>query len=126
MNQPAGPIAIAHRVFPHEDFDQTAHILLKLLRNAQSKFPGAKRSLFLDIDGHRNSNGQFDEDMLELQSKFMREFLIQFLSRTVTPLGDLENPAPQNDAIPEELNLVRVDPPPPSRGSGEPPPNPRF
>jgi hypothetical protein len=126
MNQPAGHIAIAHRVFPHEDFDQTAHILLKLLRNAQSKFPGAKRSLFLDIDGHRNSNGQFDDDMLDLQTKFMREFLLQFLSRAVTPLAEFENPEPQNNSIPEELNLIRVDPPPPSGRSGAPPSNPRF
>jgi hypothetical protein len=126
MNQPADSIAIAHRVFPHEDFDHTAHILLKLLRNAQSKFPGAKRSLYLDIDGHRNSTGHFDHDMLDLQSKFMTEFLLQFLTRAVTPLAEFENPQPQNNAIPEELNLVRVDPPPTPGRSGQPPSNPRF
>ena len=109
MNHPTGPIA--HRVLAHEDFDQTAHKLLKLLNNAQRKFPGAKRSLFLEIDGHRNSNGGFDDEMLELQSKFMQEFLLQFLTRAVTPLAEFGNPDPQNDRIPEELHLVKVDPP---------------
>jgi hypothetical protein len=119
MNHPAGPIAIAHRVLAHEDFDHTAHILLKLLTNAQRKFPGVKRSLFLEIDGHRNSNGGFDDDMLELQSKFMQEFLLQFVTRVVTPLAEFENPEAQNNVIPEELNLIRVDPPSPGTGGPE-------
>ena len=119
MKNPAGPIAIAHRVLAHEDFDRTAHILLQLLTNAQRKYPGAKRSLFLEIDGHRDSNGRFDDDMLELQSKFMHEFLLQFLTRVVTPLAEIKNPNPQNNVIPEELHLIRVDQPPPSDGSGE-------
>ena len=119
MNQAARPIAIAHRVLAHEDFDQTAQILLQLLTKAQREFPGAKRSLVLEIDGHRNSNGGFDDDMLELLSNFMQEFLLQFLTRVVTPLAEIRNPNPQNHAIPEELHLVRVDRPSPFEGSGE-------
>jgi hypothetical protein len=119
MNDPASPLAIAHRVLAHEDFDRSAQILLQLLNDAQRKFPGAKRSLFLEIDGHRNSNGGFDDDMLDLQSKFMHEFLLQFLTRAVTPLAEFENPKPQNNIIPEELHLIRVDRAPPSDGSGE-------
>ena len=119
MNQPARPIAIAHRVLAHEDFDQTAHILLQLLTNAQRQFPGAKRSLFLEIDGHRNSNGGFDDDMLELQSKFMQEFLLQFLTRVVTPLAEFQNTKPQNNVIPGEVNLIRVDPPSAGTGGSE-------
>jgi hypothetical protein len=116
MKNPTDPIAIAHRVLAHEDFERTVQILLKLLNMAQREFPGVKRSLFLEIDGHRNSNGGFDDDMLELQSKFMEEVLLQFVTRAVTPLAEFENPAPQNNIIPEELNLVRVDPPPPTSG----------
>jgi hypothetical protein len=119
MKEPAGPIAIAHRVLAHEEFDQTAYILLKLLNNAQRKFPGTNRSLFLEIDGHRKPNGDFDDDMLELQTKFMDEFLLQFLTRVVTPVAEFKNPNPQNDVIPTELHLVRVDRPPPPDGSGE-------
>ena len=125
MKRTASGIAIAHRVFAHEDFDHTANILLQLLNNAQRQFAGAKRHLYLDIDGHRNSAGGFDDDMLELQSKFMAEFLIQFLTRADTPLGSFQNPNPQNDKIPEEMQLIRVDRPP-SGGLDQSAIKPRF
>ena len=107
MKTPDDAIAIVHRVLAHEDFDETARILLKLLNDAQSKFPGANRYLYLEIDGHRNSKGGFDQDMLELQTKFMGEFLIG----ADTPLAKLKNPKPQNNEIPKELNLIKIDPP---------------
>ncbi len=103
MKNPAKAIAISHRVLVHEDFDRTAQILLSLLRNAQQKFPAAKRCLYLEIDGHRNSQGGFDHEMLDLQSKFMTEFLLQFLSRAETPLAIFENPNPQKNQIPNEF-----------------------
>jgi len=124
MKNPADSIAIAHRVLAHEDFDRTAQILLNLLNNAQRKFPAAKRCLHLEIDGHRDSLGRFDQDMLELQSKFMAEFLIQFLTRAETPLAVIQNPNSQNNQIPEELHLFKVDPP--LGGQGESKTKPRF
>ena len=63
--------------------------------------------------------------MLELQTKFMGEFLIQFLTRVETPLGAFQNPNPQNNVIPESLNLIKVDQPP-SDGLGDFRPKPRF
>ena len=78
-----------------------------------------KRALFLEIDGHRNSNGGFDDDMLELQSNFMQEFLLQFVTRVVTPLAEFENPKPQNNEIPAELHLIQVDPPSAGTGGSE-------
>ena len=125
MKTPDDAIALVHRVLAHEDFDETARILLKLLNDAQSKFPGAKRYLYLDIDGHRNSKGGFDQDMLELQTKFMGEFLIQFLIGADTPLAKLKNPKPQNNEIPKELNLIKIDPPASGR-PGESRIKPRF
>jgi len=125
MKNPSNNIAIAHLVLAHENFDRTAQILLQLLSEAQHQHPGKKRYLFLKIDGHRNSNGGFDDDMHELQSKFMAEFLIQFLTRVETPLGTFQNPNPQNDEIPERLDLVQVDRPAPG-GSDEFKIKPRF
>lgn len=125
MKTPDDAIAIAHRVLAHEDFDDTARILLKLLSDAQLKFLGARRYLYLEIDGHRNSKGGFDEDMLELQTKFMGEFVIQFLSGAETPLAKFKNPKPQNDEIPKELNLLKIDHPA-SGGPGESKIKPRF
>jgi len=56
--------------------------------------------------------------MFELQTKFMGEVLIQFLSGAETPLGGFQNPKPQNDEIPKELNLLKIDHPA-SGGPGE-------
>ena len=112
MRDPADAIAIVHRAHAHEDFNRTAQILLVLLNKAQSQHPGKKRCLYLEIDGHRNSAGGFDNDMFELQSKFMGEFLIQFLTRAESPLGAFQNPNPQNNEIPESLNLIKIDRPP--------------
>jgi hypothetical protein len=59
------------------------------------------------------------------QKEFTIDFLLQFLSRVVMPLFTFENPHPQNDEIPEELNVLSIDGKP-----GEEPPEeerkPRF
>ena len=47
--------------------------------------------------------------MLELQSKFVTKFLMQFLSRMVMPLATLDNPGPQRNDIPEKLILYAKD-----------------
>ena len=118
-------IVIAHRVLAHEDFNRTAQILLLLLNQAQRQHPGKKRCLYLEIVGHRDSKGDFDHDMLELQSKFMADFLIQFLSRAELPLCAIQNPNPQINEIPASLGLVKVDRPP-TDGSDEFRSKPRF
>jgi hypothetical protein len=75
----------------------------------------------LDIEGHRNRNGGFDPDMLQLQSKFATEFLLQFLSRAVMPLATIDNPNPQNNDLPDELILCSKDGKPGEEPPGEAP-----
>ena len=118
-------VAIYHVVFANEDFDQTAFHLLQLIQRAKRNYPGQKRNLYLDIEGHRNANGGFDNDMLELQKEFTIGFLLQFLSRVVMPLFTIENPQPQNDEIPEELNVLSIDGKP-GEHPPEEDPKPRF
>ncbi len=108
LNHDRHGIAVYHRVRANENFDGTVQMLLKLLREAQNRFPGKKRNLLLDIDGHLNDAGGYDNDMLELQTKFTVEVLLQFLSSISMPLGTIRNPRPQNDNIPDELNLIAV------------------
>lgn len=124
MNNPADTIAIVHRVLASEDFNRTAQILLILLNKAQHEYPGKKRCLYLEIEGHRDSKGDFDHDMFELQTKFMGDFLLQFLTRVKMPSGSIQNLNPQNDLIPESLGLIIVDRP--SDGLGDFKPDPRF
>jgi hypothetical protein len=102
-------IVIAHRVLPHENFETTVQVLLRLLNRAQRQFPNVDRVLYLDVDGHKQPAGIYDNDMFELQSKFMAEFLMRFLTRAETPMGVIRNPKPQNNELPEALNLIRLD-----------------
>jgi len=123
-------VALYHAVLADEDFERTVFNLLQLLQKAQREYPGQKKSLYIDIEGHRNAAGGFDRDMLELQSKFATDFLIQFLSRIVMPMATLENPHPQKDEVPGALTLISKDEgsnqEPPDEGSEGPKPNPRF
>ncbi len=125
MKNPADAIAIFHRVHAHEDFIRTAQILLLLLNKAQRQHPGRNRCLHLEIDGHRDSKGDFDLDMHELQTKFMTEFLLQFLTSAEFPLCKIQNTNPQINEIPERLDLIKIDRPP-TAGSDEFKPKPRF
>jgi hypothetical protein len=81
-------------------------MLFKLVQDAQQRFPGMRRKLFLDIEGHRNSNGGFDADMVELQERFLLRFLQRFLSEIHCPLASAVNSTAQDDDIPPAL-LVR-------------------
>jgi hypothetical protein len=71
-------IALYHVVYRHERFEEAAQALFEMVRYAQGEFPGRPRMLFLDIEGHRNSQGGFDAEMYELQ----RDFVLGCSSRT--------------------------------------------
>lgn len=99
-------VALYHVVFEDENFEISAQILIDLIRNAEKLNPGQPRRLYLDIEGHRNSKGGFDQDMYELLVNFVTEFLSQWLSSAFTPLASIEfNHAQRNDP-PEELNIT--------------------
>ena len=99
-------IAIHHRIKSTEGFDRSVEILMSLVREAQERNPGAPRVLYLDIDGHRNDVGGFDQDMFELQSVFMFTVLFDFFSEVYCPLYHACNPAYQKDVIPENLQIL--------------------
>ncbi len=99
-------IALYHYIYEHEDFNTTAQILFNLLKNCQKHNPNQKRFLYLDIEGHRNSAGGFDNDMLELQKEYMLEFLMQFFTEIHTPLYDISNNKLQRNDIPEKFFIV--------------------
>ena len=99
-------VAIYHVVYSHEDFNHAAMALFELVQKAEHDQPGRNRNLFLDIKGHRNSEGGFDADMLELQNEFLLGFLCQFLSEIHSPLISVENSKPQIDDLPKQLDIL--------------------
>ena len=96
-------VAIYHVVYAHEGFEESAQILFKLIQEAQQKRPGMKRKLYLDIEGHRNSEGRFDAHMSELQQEFLMGFLSRFLAEIHAPLMSTTNQNVQENDIPPEL-----------------------
>jgi hypothetical protein len=96
-------VVIYHVVYSYEGFDESAQILFELVQRCQKTMPGKTRKLILDIEGHRNSEGGFDADMLELQKDFLLGFLAQFLSEIHCPLFRATNPKPQENELPAEL-----------------------
>ena len=93
-------VALYHVVLPHEGFGDAARALFRLVRRAQNVNPGARRMLFLDIEGHRQPDGQFDADMRELQQAFLFDVLAPFLTEAHCPLVILRNPHPRTTTSP--------------------------
>lgn len=102
-------IAIYHVVFANENFTVAAKMIFRLIRDAQKRFPGRKRILYLDIDGHRNSNGGYDHDMFELQKDFLLDFMGQYLTEIHTPLYHVKNKKLQENDVPDELKVMVED-----------------
>jgi hypothetical protein len=98
-------IALYHVVYGHEGFQEAAQTLFTLVRDAQSRFPNQRRLLFLDIEGHRNAQGGFDSDMVELQKDFLVGFLSRFLSEIRCPLTGLTVGKGQDNDVPHRLNI---------------------
>lgn len=98
-------IALYHRMLKNEGFEETAETLFKLVQKAAREYPGQPRALFLDIDGHRNSKGGLDHDAWELVSNFVPGMLLPHLKQFSCPLYTTENPEPQRDDVPHELQI---------------------
>jgi len=98
-------IALYHLVYADEGFEESAQALFRLVQRAQRVRPGKERKLFLDIEGHRDDEGAFDSDMLELQEHFLLGVLARYLSEIHCPLVTARNPDPQDDEIPPLLAI---------------------
>jgi hypothetical protein len=98
-------IALYHVVYRHEEFEEAAQALFALVREAQARFPNQRRSLFLDIEGHRNEQNGFDPDMFELQQDFLLGFLGRFLSEIHCPLIIVSKQKDQENDIPDCLDI---------------------
>ena len=106
-----GGVYLDYIVQERQNFDHAVHCLLQLLQHAQRDYPGEPRHLRLAIEGHRLPNGDFDNEMMELQTKFLADFLMQYLTRATILPCELNNPHPQKNEIPETLSIFQRDNP---------------
>ena len=79
--------------------------LFDLLKLSQIKSPNVDRVLYVDIDGHKNTEGGYDNDMYELQKEFGISFLGKFFSEVYFPLIHFINPNPQCNNVPKKLEI---------------------
>ena len=63
-----------------ENFEKAATDIFNLLKSAQNKSPNVARILYVDIDGHKNDQGGYDNDMFELQKDFGLGFLAKYFT----------------------------------------------
>ena len=103
-------VHLDYSVTERQDFDQAVFGLLQLVQQAQQEHPDEPRHLHLVIEGHRLPNGDFDLDALELQSKFLMEFLMEYLTGATIPSCEVRNPKPQKNVVPP-LNIFQRDKP---------------
>ena len=83
-------IGIYHRIMERENFEVAAKDIFMLIQNAQKNMPNKPRALYVDIDGHRNKAGGFDQDMFELQKEFGMTVLLPFVQEMHFPLFSIE------------------------------------
>lgn len=88
-----------------DSFETAAGMIFDIVRKCVDDFPGKRRVLFLDIEGHRNSANGFDHDAFELQQNFVLDFLGPFLSEVSMPLGRLKLKEEQRDDLPLALEI---------------------
>ncbi len=102
-------VAIYHDMKVFENFERSALRIFGSVKQAEKVSPGAPRFLYIDIQGHRNSAGGYDDDALELIKDFALGFLGDYLTEIHTPLLSIRNPAKQNNDIPDELEIDYPD-----------------
>lgn len=99
-------LVIYHCVSAHEDFAAAAKTIWELIVAAQKTSPGTPRHLYLDIEGHKNQEGGFDDDMWELQRHFILGTSSRYLKRMYLPLVDVERKKAQRNDLPQQLKIV--------------------
>lgn len=101
-----GPvIALYHRMTAADRFEDAAQALLAIVQEAERRWPGRPRHVYLDVDGHRNEVGGFDADAYEWISNFALEFIGPFISELTTPLGRFVPEGEQWDDVPESMEV---------------------
>lgn len=102
-------VVLYHDMLVSENFERCAERLFSILQSTQKQHPGKRRVLFLNIQGHRNSAGGYDQDAFEILQEFTLGFLLQYLSEAHTPLYTVKNSKPQRNDIPPAIKVVPAE-----------------
>ncbi|MEV7212658.1 hypothetical protein AB0O31_06165 [Kitasatospora cineracea] len=96
-------VAICHDMAVYENFERAAMRIFQCVRTAEEVRPGAPRTVYLSIQGHRNEVGGYDHDAFELMYDFLLGFLGDYLTEIHTPFHHIVNSKKQRNDLPDEL-----------------------
>ncbi len=97
-------VSILHIVKPEDSFEKAVGDCFSLVKESQESYPDWPRSFYLEIEGHRHEQHEFDDDFVEFQQDFFFSTLAGFVSAFDLPLtGPLLNPNPQRNDLPNHL-----------------------
>lgn len=102
-------IALYHVIRKSELLATGADHMLCILQKAQRDYPGRRRALHLDIEGHYGSDGDFTPETKTFISGTVMDFFGQFISELHIVGLTLRPPGLQRDDIPDRV-------PAPARG----------
>jgi len=98
-------VSIYHVVGEDDGFEEAAQDVFDLLKESQDRFPGWPRVLYLDVNGHLDEDGRFEDEMVELQQEFLIAAMGRFFTALALPIVAVVNPDGQDDEVPDELVL---------------------
>ena len=99
-------VALYHVVEPADTFEDAALAVFGLLKEAEARYPGWPRVLYVDVNGHQGEIHGFDGDFFEFQQEFLLQAMGPFLTALHLPLtGGLVNPDPQRSDLPDALQV---------------------
>jgi hypothetical protein len=97
-------IAIYHIVKSRDKFENSANEIYELVYSAKQEYPNEQIHLYVDIEGHKNKDGGFDNDMFELQTQFITGLILQYINSVTMPLGSTKN-IQMNKEMPPKLSI---------------------
>lgn len=98
-------VSVYHVVEAGSNFEAAAQTMFAYLKEAQEQFPDWPRVLYLDIEGHLDEEGRFEEDFVEFQQEFLIGALGPFFTALALPIVSVVNPQQQRNDVPDSLAL---------------------
>ena len=98
-------IVIFYKIKEKENFEMAANRIYNLIYRIQEENPYKDRTLILEIEGHRNKSGEYDNDMFELQFDFLIDIMFPYLHALHMPLISICNEGKQKK-LPSDSLLI--------------------
>ncbi|MFD9717933.1 hypothetical protein [Streptomyces sp. NPDC059076] len=99
------PIALYHDMAVYENFERCAPRIFEVIAKAQEVEPNVPRTLYFDVQGHRNSENRYDRDAREMLKHFLLDVALPYLTELHTPMYAAKNPRRQINDVPAEIGI---------------------